>query len=184
MYIFPGIGMGAILSKARHITDAMVEQAAIALAGSLTDDELSSDLVYPRLTRIRDISAQIAVAVIRAAQKDVSTENWILLGLVSELIMLIFYRTSMKMPCSVTFRTTHSWNMSRQNNGNQLIRTLCLVFKQSSDSFHQLSSCYPKPLYRTIYMPFALNLCDSIKISCHRYFVLDYSLITFNILCV
>lgn len=75
MYIFPGIGMGAILSKARHVTDSMVEQAALALAGSLTDDEKFSELVYPRLTRIRDISAQITLAVIRAAQKDVSDSS-------------------------------------------------------------------------------------------------------------
>jgi len=74
MYIFPGIGMGTILSKARHVTDSMVEQASIALAGSLSADETAAELVYPRLTRIRDISAQIALAVIRAAQKDVSTE--------------------------------------------------------------------------------------------------------------
>jgi malate dehydrogenase (oxaloacetate-decarboxylating)(NADP+) len=72
MYIFPGVGLGAILSKARHVTDAMLEQAAIALSSSLTPDE-SSDLVYPRLGRIRDISAQIALAVIRSAQADVCT---------------------------------------------------------------------------------------------------------------
>ena len=72
MYIFPGIGLGSILSKARHVTDAMVEQAAISLASSLTNEEKDCELVYPRLTRIRDISAQIALAVIRAAQKDVS----------------------------------------------------------------------------------------------------------------
>ena len=75
MYIFPGIGMGAILSMARHVTDSMVEQASIAFAGSLTDEEKSSELVYPRLTRIRDISAKIGLAVIRAAQKDVSASN-------------------------------------------------------------------------------------------------------------
>ncbi|KJA24089.1 hypothetical protein HYPSUDRAFT_136842 [Hypholoma sublateritium FD-334 SS-4] len=75
MYIFPGIGMGSILSKARHVTDAMVEQASIALAGSLSADEVAAELVYPRLTRIRDISAQIALAVIRAAQKDNVDEN-------------------------------------------------------------------------------------------------------------
>ncbi|KAF9481205.1 hypothetical protein BDN70DRAFT_803891 [Pholiota conissans] len=75
MYIFPGIGMGSILSKAKHVTDSMVEQAAIALAGSLTPDEVAAELVYPRLTRIRDISAQIALAVIRAAQKDNVDEN-------------------------------------------------------------------------------------------------------------
>lgn len=55
----------------------MVEQAAIALAGSLTADEEAAELVYPRLTRIRDISAQIALAVIRAAQKDVSGTRWV-----------------------------------------------------------------------------------------------------------
>ncbi|KAG6814269.1 hypothetical protein H0H92_015384 [Tricholoma furcatifolium] len=73
MYIFPGVGMGTILSKARHVTDSMVEQASIALAQSLTQEEVNSDLVYPRLARIRDISARIALAVIRAAQKDVRT---------------------------------------------------------------------------------------------------------------
>ncbi|KAG6841971.1 hypothetical protein C0991_004462 [Blastosporella zonata] len=73
MYIFPGIGMGAILSKARHVTDSMVEQASIALSEALTQEEQSADLVYPRLARIRDISARIALAVIRAGQKDVRT---------------------------------------------------------------------------------------------------------------
>ncbi|EAU86040.2 malate dehydrogenase [Coprinopsis cinerea okayama7 len=75
MYVFPGIGMGAILSKARHVTDSMVEQASIALASSLTPEEKAAGLVYPRLVRIRDISAQVALAVIRAAQKDNVDEN-------------------------------------------------------------------------------------------------------------
>ena len=71
MYIFPGIGLGSILAKAKHVTDEMVEQAAIALSSSLNKEEEAADLVYPRLTRIRDISASIALAVIRAAQKAV-----------------------------------------------------------------------------------------------------------------
>jgi len=87
MYIFPGIGMGAILSKSRHVTDAMVEQASIALASSLTVDEKSSELVYPRLTRIRDISAQIALAVIRAAQKDNVDENELFRNLSDDAVL-------------------------------------------------------------------------------------------------
>jgi len=75
MYIFPGLGLGTILSKARHVTDLMVEQASIALSASLTQEEKDTSLVYPRLTRIREISARIAVAVIRAAQTDVS--DWL-----------------------------------------------------------------------------------------------------------
>jgi len=87
MYIFPGIGLGSILCKAKHITDSMVEQAAIALAGSLTQDESSSELVYPRLTRIRDISAEIALAVIRAAQKDNVDENALFRNLSNDALL-------------------------------------------------------------------------------------------------
>jgi len=87
MYIFPGIGMGCILSMARHVTDSMVEQASIALAGSLNDEEKFSELVYPRLTRIRDISAQIGLAVIRAAQKDNVDENELFRNLSDDAVL-------------------------------------------------------------------------------------------------
>ncbi|KAF5315039.1 hypothetical protein D9619_007319 [Psilocybe cf. subviscida] len=87
MYIFPGIGLGTILSKAKHVTDSMVEQASIALAGSLNADESASELMYPRLTRIRDISAKIALAVIRAAQKDNVDENPIFRNLSDDALL-------------------------------------------------------------------------------------------------
>ena len=61
MYIFPGIGLGTILSKAKHVSDAMVEQASIALSSSVNDEEKQAELVYPRLTRIREISALMGV---------------------------------------------------------------------------------------------------------------------------
>ncbi|KAJ4482232.1 malate dehydrogenase [Lentinula aciculospora] len=81
MYMFPGIGLGAILSKAKHITDAMVERAAIALSTSLNEDENCRELVYPRLDRIRDISAQVALAVARQAHKDGVDNNLVLRNL-------------------------------------------------------------------------------------------------------
>jgi malate dehydrogenase (oxaloacetate-decarboxylating)(NADP+) len=71
MYIFPGIGLGALLAKASRVTDTMVEQASIALAGSLDPDERAAGLIYPRLNRIREISPRIALAVVRAAQNAV-----------------------------------------------------------------------------------------------------------------
>jgi len=71
MYIFPGIGLGALLAKASRVTDSMVEQASIALASSLDREEREAGLVYPRLDRIREISARIALAVVRAAQNAV-----------------------------------------------------------------------------------------------------------------
>jgi malate dehydrogenase (oxaloacetate-decarboxylating)(NADP+) len=75
MYIFPGIGLGAILARAKHVTDAMVEAASIALSSSLNSEEQQAELVYPRLPRIRDISALVALAVIRKAQAEDLDEN-------------------------------------------------------------------------------------------------------------
>ncbi|KAI0773809.1 malic enzyme [Fomes fomentarius] len=69
MYIFPGLGLGAILTRASSITDSMVEASSLGLANSLTPDERDLDMLYPRVERIREISADIALAVIRAAQK-------------------------------------------------------------------------------------------------------------------
>ncbi|KAF9548182.1 malate dehydrogenase [Agrocybe pediades] len=69
MYIFPGLGLGAILSRAAEVTDSMVEASSLGLASSLTDDERAAGLLYPRIERIREISAFIAKEVIRAAQK-------------------------------------------------------------------------------------------------------------------
>jgi malate dehydrogenase (oxaloacetate-decarboxylating)(NADP+) len=51
----------------------MIEGAAYALADSLDQHEREQEYVYPRLARIREIRAQIALAVMRAAQKDVSS---------------------------------------------------------------------------------------------------------------
>ena len=57
------------------MTDTMVEAASLGLTHSLTKDEEDDGLVYPRIERIREISAQIAVDVIRAAQKAGVSHN-------------------------------------------------------------------------------------------------------------
>jgi malate dehydrogenase (oxaloacetate-decarboxylating)(NADP+) len=66
-----GLGLGAILARATSVTDSMVEASSLGLADSLTEEEIASDLLYPRIERIREISAQIAMTVIRAAQNAV-----------------------------------------------------------------------------------------------------------------
>ncbi|KAG1009118.1 hypothetical protein G6F27_005866 [Rhizopus arrhizus] len=67
MYIFPGLGLGAILSRPNHITDRMIYATAKALADSLTTEEINQGWLYPSLKRIRDVSATIAVAVYKEA---------------------------------------------------------------------------------------------------------------------
>lgn len=76
MYVFPGLGLGAILARASSVTDKMVEASSLALADSLTSEERSLELIYPRIERIREISALIATRVIRAAQREVCDLNF------------------------------------------------------------------------------------------------------------
>lgn len=69
MYVFPGIGLGAILSKAVSITQSMIYASAEYLAASLTPEERKNDWLYPDITRIREVSVTVTRGVIRAAQE-------------------------------------------------------------------------------------------------------------------
>ena len=88
MYVFPGIGLGCILARVSSVTDSMIEAASLGLANSLTEVERADDLVYPRIERVREISAQIAVAVIREAQKKVCASLSPTVGRVADLYAL------------------------------------------------------------------------------------------------
>ena len=61
--IFPGVGLGLVVSEARHVSDAVFGVAARALADQVTTAELASGSVFPAVDRIRDVSRHIAVAV-------------------------------------------------------------------------------------------------------------------------
>ncbi len=66
-YIFPGVGLGAIASASRQVTDEMFYASARSLASKVTDDDLSLGRVYPSLSRIRECSLAIAVDVAEMA---------------------------------------------------------------------------------------------------------------------
>jgi malate dehydrogenase (oxaloacetate-decarboxylating)(NADP+) len=67
--VFPGIGFGALACGASRVTDSMITAAALGLSQSLTDEETASGLLYPRLERIREVSASVAARVVKAAQE-------------------------------------------------------------------------------------------------------------------
>ncbi|KAL9639772.1 MAG: hypothetical protein Q9164_000708 [Protoblastenia rupestris] len=69
MYVFPGIGLGTILSKATIVTQSMIYASALALSKSLTGPEESQGWLYPEIARIRDVSVVVAMGVIRAAEE-------------------------------------------------------------------------------------------------------------------
>jgi malate dehydrogenase (oxaloacetate-decarboxylating)(NADP+) len=66
-YIFPGVGLGAIASGARRITDEMFMRAAFALAQLVSGSDLEQGSLYPALPRIREVSAAIAAEVAQVA---------------------------------------------------------------------------------------------------------------------
>ena len=69
-YIFPGVGLGVIASGATRVTDDMFLAAARVLAEQVSETDLATGRVYPSLTRIRDVSAQVAIAVAEVAYQS------------------------------------------------------------------------------------------------------------------
>lgn len=69
-YIFPGVGLGAIASRATLVTDEMFMAAAHTLANCVTGADLEQGSLYPALPRIREVSAHIGAAVANVAYQN------------------------------------------------------------------------------------------------------------------
>ena len=66
-YIFPGVGLGVVVSKATHVVDEMFITAAETLANMVTEEDLDKGRLFPSLSKIRSISLEIAVNVAKVA---------------------------------------------------------------------------------------------------------------------
>ncbi|KFH67794.1 hypothetical protein MVEG_06526 [Podila verticillata NRRL 6337] len=75
MYIFPGLGLGGILAQPATISDRLIYSAARACANALTPEERAQGLLYPVLPRIREVSAEVAVAVMAESVAEGSATN-------------------------------------------------------------------------------------------------------------
>ena len=62
-YIFPGVGLGVAASASKRVTDEMIFSAARALADEVSEADLQQGRIFPSLTRIRDVSTAIGIAV-------------------------------------------------------------------------------------------------------------------------
>ena len=69
-YIFPGVGLGIIVSQSHVVTDEMFLAAAFSLAGQVKDSDLERGRVYPPLADIRLVSAKIAAEVAKMAYES------------------------------------------------------------------------------------------------------------------
>ncbi|PJM96677.1 NAD-dependent malic enzyme [Streptomyces sp. CB01373] len=67
--LYPGLGLGTIVSGARHVTDGMLLAAAEAVAGQVDVSRPGASLLPP-VANLRASSATVAVSVARAAARD------------------------------------------------------------------------------------------------------------------
>lgn len=74
--VYPGLGLGTIVSGARHVTDNMLLAAAEAVAGQVDVSRPGASLLPP-VANLRASSATVALAVARAAADDgVATKTY------------------------------------------------------------------------------------------------------------
>uniref|UniRef100_A0A4W6FK95 Malic enzyme n=1 Tax=Lates calcarifer TaxID=8187 RepID=A0A4W6FK95_LATCA len=68
-YVFPGVALGVIACRVRHISDDIFLTTAEAIADMVTEEHLAEGRLYPPLSTIREVSFKIAVKLVNYAYK-------------------------------------------------------------------------------------------------------------------
>ena len=67
VFVFPGLGLGAIAAEVRSITSRMFLLAAQTLADAVSHERLATGALYPPVADLRSVSRSIAIRVAREA---------------------------------------------------------------------------------------------------------------------
>lgn len=102
-YIFPGVGLGAIATRARRITDTMFMAAAKALAEMSPARKDPNANLLPRVTQLRDVAIAVAIAVGKQAYAEGLTE-----GIGSEADIEVAVHVKMWTPRYLAYRRSVS----------------------------------------------------------------------------
>lgn len=63
VFIFPGVGLGAMVAETSRVSDRMFLRAATILADAVSDERLATGALFPSVDDLRTISRSIAIAV-------------------------------------------------------------------------------------------------------------------------
>jgi malate dehydrogenase (oxaloacetate-decarboxylating)(NADP+) len=69
-FVFPGVGLGLLLSGATRVTDEMFFAAAGALADQVSALDLQQGRVFPAAARMREVAVAVSVAVAEVAYEQ------------------------------------------------------------------------------------------------------------------
>lgn len=69
-FVFPGVGMAAVISKAKVLSDDFFTSAAHSLAACVSEKDLSEGAVYPRLKDIQKVGLRSATEILRHLVKS------------------------------------------------------------------------------------------------------------------
>ena len=70
VYIFPGVGLGALASEAHHLTDSIFLEAARTLAASSPALKNPTGALFPTIEEVRGVSRKVALAVAKKACEE------------------------------------------------------------------------------------------------------------------
>jgi len=69
-FVFPGVGLGVLVSDADQVTDGMFAAAAAALAAEVSTEDLAAGSLFPPVRELRRVTARIAEAVVAQAREE------------------------------------------------------------------------------------------------------------------
>ncbi len=69
-FVFPGVGLGVLVSEAREVTESMFAAAALRLAAEVHEEDFASGMLFPPQSHMRRVAQAIAEAVARQARED------------------------------------------------------------------------------------------------------------------
>ena len=69
-FVFPGVGLGVLVSEAPEVTEGMFAAAARRLAQEVREEDISTGSLFPPLSEIRRVTAAVAEAVVRKARDE------------------------------------------------------------------------------------------------------------------